>query len=160
MDERVLAEPRKRRCQGLRDSNLPFIPGIDARRKTTEGNAQFDAVKYGDETEEPGRRCRRRCDQGSRGQCQEAGWRCGEHGQSYRDAVVETGGNGGRHLKGAARERVVRAQKDHARQTPRFLIFGFEVEKDWTSRRAGHVGSRNLDTVHTGGPLLVESTYS
>ena len=52
------------------------------------------------------------------------------------------------------------AQKDHARQTLRFLIFGFEAEKGWTSRQARHVGSRNLDTVHTGGPSLVESTYS
>jgi hypothetical protein len=39
MDERVLAEPRQRRCREIRDDGLTFIPGIDARRKTTEGNA-------------------------------------------------------------------------------------------------------------------------
>ena len=54
MDERVLAEPRQRLCWEFRDVDLPFIPGIDARRKTTEGNAQFDAFKHGDETEEQG----------------------------------------------------------------------------------------------------------
>jgi hypothetical protein len=63
MDERVLAEPRQRRCREIRDDGLTFIPGIDARRKTTEGNAKLDALEHGDEIEE--QRCRpRRRDEG------------------------------------------------------------------------------------------------
>jgi hypothetical protein len=63
MDERVLAEPRQRRCRAIRDDGLTFIPGIDARRKTTEGNAKLDALEHGDEIEE--QRCRpRRRDEG------------------------------------------------------------------------------------------------
>jgi len=74
MDERVLAEPRQRLCWEFRDVDLPFIPGIDARRKTTEGNAQFDALKHGDEIEEQS--WKRWCgfDQGSRSQCEAPGW--------------------------------------------------------------------------------------
>jgi len=99
MDERVLAEPRQRRCREIRDDGLTFIPGIDARRKTTEGNAKLDALEHGDEVEEQG--CRsRRCDQGEGSEREKAGWRCGEHGQpdDDRNAVVEAGGDGGRYL--------------------------------------------------------------
>jgi hypothetical protein len=60
MDERVLAEPPQRLCCKPRDGNLPFIPGIDARRKTTEGNAKLDAFKHGDEAEEQSWKWRRR----------------------------------------------------------------------------------------------------
>ena len=100
MDERVLAEPRQRRCREIRDDGLTFIPGIDARRKTTEGNAKLDALEHGDEIEE--QECQpRRCDQGQGGEREKAGWRCGEHGQpdDDRNAVVEAGGDGGRYLR-------------------------------------------------------------
>jgi len=73
MVERVLAEPRQRRCWEIRDDGLTFIPGIDARRKTTEGNAKLDALEHGDEVEE--QRCwSSRCDQGQGSKCEKAGW--------------------------------------------------------------------------------------
>jgi hypothetical protein len=100
MDERVLAEPRQRRCREIRDDGLTFVPGIDARRKTTEGNAKLDALEHGDEVEEQRRRPGR-CDEGQGGKREETGRRCGEHGQSDddRDAVVEAGGDGGGDLR-------------------------------------------------------------
>lgn len=63
MDQRVLAKPpplQRRRFRGAHDDDgLTFVSGIDARRKTTEGDAQLDAVEHGDEAEEPRRRFRR-----------------------------------------------------------------------------------------------------
>lgn len=64
MDQRVLAKPpqqqQRRRFRGAHDDDgLTFVSGIDARRKTTEGDAQLDAVEYGDEAEEPRRQFRR-----------------------------------------------------------------------------------------------------
>jgi hypothetical protein len=73
MDERVHAEPRQRLCWKLRDGNLPFIPGIDARRKTTEGNAKLDALKHGNEAEEQSWKRRRGLEQGPRSQCEAPG---------------------------------------------------------------------------------------
>ena len=73
MDERVLAEPRQRRCREIRDDGLTFIPGIDARRKTTEGNAKLDALKHGNEAEEQSWKRRRGLEQGPRSQCEAPG---------------------------------------------------------------------------------------
>lgn len=50
MDQRVLAQSRDRRGH-----SLAFVSGIDARRKTAEGDAQLDAVEHGHEVKEQGR---------------------------------------------------------------------------------------------------------
>ena len=160
MDERVLAEPPQRLCCKPRDGNLPFIPGIDARRKTTEGNAELDSLKHGDEVEEQSWKRWRRYQEGPRSQRAAPGRRCGEYGQpNYRNwnAVVAAGRHGRRDMNGRRWNNAVeflRVAKVYVCHSHDFILLRTDIRG--RLQDDVDVGSDTLDPVHNSGPSLVE----